>query len=198
MAGLRAGAQSRILVKRGGVQIAHGTPPALNSAICAELRSRYSCLERREPRVGPAPYDPPHQHVFLPCAQAPSARSLTCQSSRFPSDRAVSWSWKIGQGVKVYPSTGYRDPMRATERKPTSPTNQAQHWYSHALLKVMRLQSKHPDAIVAIGLPDFPRYRKLVEETQGGLKKLGIGLLTVSEKGEVAASDIPKHGTLDA
>ena len=69
--------------------------------------------------------------------------------------------------------------------KPTNPTKQAQQWYSHALLKVMRLQTKHPEAMVALGLPDFPRYRALFEETHGGLKKLGVGLLSVRENGEV-------------
>jgi hypothetical protein len=59
------------------------------------------------------------------------------------------------------------------------PTNQAQQWYSHALLKVMRLQTKHPDAVVALGFPDFPRYRTLFQETQRGLSKLELAMLTV-------------------
>jgi hypothetical protein len=87
--------------------------------------------------------------------------------------------------AKGYPSKNYRDPRRAAEKKPTNPTNQAQQWYSHALLKVMRLQTKHPEAIVALGLPDFPRYRALFDETHGGLKKLGVGLLTVRQNGDV-------------
>src|SRR4051794_14528561 len=41
--------------------------------------------------------------------------------------------------VKGYPSTNYRHPGRAAERKPTNPTNQSQRWYSHALLKALRL-----------------------------------------------------------
>jgi hypothetical protein len=73
--------------------------------------------------------------------------------------------------VKGYPSTAYRDPRRAGEIKRTSPTLQAQHWYSHALLKVMRLQSKIPDASVAMALPDFPRYRALFQETPGWSSK---------------------------
>jgi hypothetical protein len=44
---------------------------------------------------------------------------------------------------------------------------------------------KHPEAIGALGLPDFPHYRALFEETHGGLRKLGVGLLTVRENGEV-------------
>lgn len=81
--------------------------------------------------------------------------------------------------VKGYPAKTYRDARRAGEVKPTNPTNQAQQWYSHALLKVMRLQAKHPDAFVALGLPDFPRYRALFDETRGGLTKLGVAMLTV-------------------
>jgi hypothetical protein len=69
--------------------------------------------------------------------------------------------------------------------KPTNPTNQAQQWYSHALLKVMRLQTKYPKAVVALGLPDFPRYRTLFEETQDGLRKLGVAMLMVREDGTV-------------
>lgn len=89
--------------------------------------------------------------------------------------------------VKGYPSKGYRDPSRAREIKPTNPTNQAQQWYSHALLKALRLQTKYPDAIVALGFPDFPRYRALFDETHGGLIKLGIAMLTVRADGTVEA-----------
>jgi hypothetical protein len=87
--------------------------------------------------------------------------------------------------AKGYPSKIYRDERRAAETKPTNPTNQAQQWYSHALLKVMRLQTRHPDAIVSLGLPDFPRYRALFEETRIGLGKLGVALLIVTEAGNV-------------
>ena len=87
--------------------------------------------------------------------------------------------------AKGYPSKNYRDPRRAGEVKPTNPTNQAQQWYSHALLKVMRLQTKHPEAVVALGLPEFPRYRALFEETRGGLSKLNVAVLMVCADGTV-------------
>jgi hypothetical protein len=87
--------------------------------------------------------------------------------------------------AKGYPSKNYRDPRRAEETKPTNPTNQAQQWYSHALLKVMRLQTKHPEAVVALGFPDFPRYRALFGETRGGLAKLGVAVLTAYADGTV-------------
>jgi hypothetical protein len=87
--------------------------------------------------------------------------------------------------VKGFPSTAYRDPRRASERKPTNPNNQAQHWYSHALLKVMRLQTTHTESIVAIGLPDFPRYRKLFAETRIALQKLEIVVLFLDASGQL-------------
>jgi hypothetical protein len=87
--------------------------------------------------------------------------------------------------AKGYPSTAYRDPRRAAEQKPTNPSNQAQHWYSHALLKALRLQSKRPEAKIAIAFPDFPRYRVLFRETQDALEKLGIGFLLIGSDGNV-------------
>jgi hypothetical protein len=89
--------------------------------------------------------------------------------------------------AKGYPSKSYQDPARATEVKPTKPNNQAQHWYSHALLKVMRLKEKNPNAMVAIGLPDFERYRALFDETRSGLAKLGVVLMFVDELGNVTS-----------
>lgn len=93
--------------------------------------------------------------------------------------------------VKGYPSKNYRDPRRAGERKPTNPTNQAQHWYSHAVLKAMRLQTKYPDAKVAVAFPDFPRYRTLFQETQGAFKKLDLALLLITKDGDVQEFGLP-------
>jgi hypothetical protein len=93
--------------------------------------------------------------------------------------------------AKGYPSKFYRSLERSGETKPTNPTNQAQQWYSHALLKVMRLQTKHPDALVALAFPDFPRYRALFNETRCGLEKLRVGLFTVLQNGQVAVWGLP-------
>ena len=89
--------------------------------------------------------------------------------------------------AKGYPSTSYRDPRRAGEPKPTNPTNQAQQWYSHALLKVLRLQTAYPEAKVALGFPDFPRYQTLFGETKLGLEKLGLAVLIVNASGQLTA-----------
>ena len=89
--------------------------------------------------------------------------------------------------AKGYPSTSYRDPRRTGEHKPTNPTNQAQQWYSHALLKVLRPQTAYPEAKVALAFPDFPRYQTLFDETRLGLAKLGLAVLMVSESGQLSA-----------
>lgn len=94
--------------------------------------------------------------------------------------------------AKGYPSTTYRDPRRAGEAKPTNPTIQAQHWYSHALLKLLRMQYAHPEAIIALGLPDFPRYSALLNETRWALDALGIVLITSYPDGSVLAPNLPK------
>lgn len=89
--------------------------------------------------------------------------------------------------VKGYPSRGYRDPNRSGETKPTSPSLQAQHWYAHALLKAVRMQSAYPAAQVAIALPDFPRYRSLFNESAAALRLLRVVTLFVAETGQVDA-----------
>ncbi len=99
--------------------------------------------------------------------------------------QAIRNGWTLLVEAKGYPSKSYRDPRRMGEIKPTNPTNQAQQRFSRALLKVMRLQTKHPDAIIALGFPDFPRYRALFKETYSGLAKLGIAMLTVHADGNV-------------
>lgn len=95
--------------------------------------------------------------------------------------------------AKGYPSKGYRDPARAHEIKPTTQSNQAQHWFSHALLKVMRLQTEFPMAIIAIAIPDFPRYRTLLRETESAIRKLGVSVLIALEKGGVETIWTSKH-----
>ena len=63
---------------------------------------------------------------------------------------------------RAIPSKTYRDPRRAGEVKPTNPTNQAQQWYSHALLKVMRLQTKDPRRAGRAGLSGLPALPRAV------------------------------------
>lgn len=89
--------------------------------------------------------------------------------------------------AKGYPSHSYRDERRAGEQKKTNPALQANHWYAHALLKSVRLQSGHPSALVAMALPSFETYRKLFRESELALTKLGIAVIFVSESGKIEA-----------
>lgn len=88
--------------------------------------------------------------------------------------------------VKGYPSKHYRDARRAGEKKRTIPSLQAQHWFSHAVLKGMRLQNEFPEATVALGLPEFPRYQGLAREIGDSLATLGLTILFVNEAGAVS------------
>lgn len=100
---------------------------------------------------------------------------------------AVQGNRELAVEVKGYPSRSYRDLKRANQPKPTSPTLQAQHWYSHALLKALRLQTGYPTAIIALAFPDFPRYRSLFAETANACHRLGIAVLFVSGTGQIEA-----------
>lgn len=87
--------------------------------------------------------------------------------------------------VKGYPSEVYRDENRRHEPKKTRPSGQAQHWYSHALLKVMRLQQKNPRARIAMGFPEFERNIQLYRETCDSLTRLDIAVFFVRKDGTV-------------
>lgn len=99
-----------------------------------------------------------------------------------------------GVEVKGFPSRGYADPARAGEVKRTSPSTQAGHWYSQAVLAAMRLRGKEPSWRSVIALPDFPRYRDLYAETAGSLAAAQIELWWVDASGAVsaAAADAPQ------
>lgn len=89
----------------------------------------------------------------------------------------------VGIEVKGFPSRNYASPARASEQKRTSPSTQAGHWYSQAVLAAMRLRGKEPTWRSVIALPDFPRYRQLHSETVGSLNSAAIEVWWVDEQG---------------
>ncbi|TDO57378.1 hypothetical protein EV651_111102 [Kribbella sp. VKM Ac-2571] len=91
----------------------------------------------------------------------------------------------VGVEVKGFPSRGYADPARAGEVKRTSPSTQAGHWYSQAVLAAMRLRGKEPTWRSVIALPDFPRYRDLYADTAGSLAAAQIEVWWVDQTGAV-------------
>ena len=87
--------------------------------------------------------------------------------------------------VKGFPSANYADPRRAAEKKRARPSAQASHWFSQALLKVMRDLHANPRDEVAIGLPFHPRFVSLVQHTEAPLRRLRIGVYVVHPTGAV-------------
>ena len=91
----------------------------------------------------------------------------------------------VGIEVKGYPSRTYADPGRTGQQKRTSPSTQAAHWYSQAVLAAMRLRGREPEWRSVIALPDFPRYRTLHSETTGSLTAAAIEVWWVDAQGRV-------------
>lgn len=89
----------------------------------------------------------------------------------------------VGIEVKGFPSRKYADPARSSEKKRTSPSTQAGHWFSQAVLAAMRLRGKEPAWRSVIVLPDFPRYRDLHSETVGSLDAAHIEVWWVDKSG---------------
>jgi hypothetical protein len=109
---------------------------------------------------------------------------LADTAARAPGDdiRARKGGRTLRVEVKGWPTKGrYADPNRAGEVKPTNPTTQAGHWYSQALLRSIRDLHRHPGDEVAIGLPDWPRFRSLIADTESPLRQLGVGVYLVRE-----------------
>jgi len=103
--------------------------------------------------------------------------------------RAGRW---LAVEVKGFPSTTYDHGERRGQAKPTQPTNQARQWFSHALLGMMLMRDKRPDAEIAIAFPNFETYRRLVDRTSKSFSLLGFGVYLVAEDGSVSCP-VPHH-----
>ena len=117
----------------------------------------------------------------------------TASGARGDDIRARRGSDVLRVEVKGWPSEDYANPSRASETKRTKPSTQAGHWYSQALLRAVRDLGRHPGDLAAIGLPDWPRFRKLLDDTRVPLQRLGIGLFFVAEDGAVKAALAPRR-----
>src|SRR5262249_10225803 len=87
--------------------------------------------------------------------------------------------------VKGYPSTMYERGEKKGQAKKTNPATQARHWYGEVLLSAILRQTEDPNAIIAIALPDFSTFTKMVERTHHALVKLGIVVYIVKESGSI-------------
>lgn len=89
----------------------------------------------------------------------------------------------LGAEVKGWPSSGYADPRRAAEVKPTQPSTQAAHWFAQALLKGVMLLDSHPDHESLVVLPDFSRYRDLTARTRTGRGAARVHVVIIGSDG---------------
>lgn len=99
---------------------------------------------------------------------------------------------RLAVELKGYPSAYYqRGPMQG-ERKRTSQTLQASHDFAEVLLAAILRKADTPEFEIAIGLPDFPRYRNLLAKSRHALERLGFGVYLVAEDGTV--TQFTEHG----
>lgn len=91
----------------------------------------------------------------------------------------------VGIEVKGYPSKVYARGAKKGQPKRTSPSTQAAHWFSHAILAAMKLRVAQPEWQSVMAFPDFPRYRKLYTATAAPLAAAGIEVWLVSEEGTI-------------
>jgi hypothetical protein len=99
--------------------------------------------------------------------------------------------------VKGYPNSTYDHGPKRGQPKPTQPSNQARQWFSHALLGMMLLRHRRPDAEIAIAFPQFTTYQSLVERTRLSFELLGFGVYFITKDGaarlEVPHRPIERH-----
>lgn len=93
-------------------------------------------------------------------------------------DKGGRW---LAVEVKGYPNTTYDHGPKQGQPKPTPPATQARQWFSHALLGMMLLRDRRPDAEIAVCFPDFATYRSLIKRTAGSFALLGFGVYLVSK-----------------
>lgn len=88
--------------------------------------------------------------------------------------------------VKGYPSDKYVSGPKQGQKKPTQPRLQAKHWFSEALLSLLKAKNKDQLSKTVLGLPKFEIYEKLLDETKFARTKLGIEAALVDSQGKMS------------
>jgi hypothetical protein len=86
--------------------------------------------------------------------------------------------------VKGWLSSNYARGERAGQPRPTQPTLQATHWFAEALTSLIH-RGAEPGSWLAMGLPDMPHYRTLLDEVGWALNRLDIMVYLVTADGAV-------------
>lgn len=87
--------------------------------------------------------------------------------------------------VKGYPSRYYTQGEKKGQVKRTSRSTQARHWFAEAIMELILTKSQDESIQIALGIPDFRVYRKLLNRIKWFREKIGLFCYLVGEKGEV-------------
>lgn len=77
----------------------------------------------------------------------------------------------------------------------TRPSIQAGHWFKDATFDIVSWREESKDAVLAMALPDFPRYRSLAEKVRWLQSVAGFAFIWVGTNGEVTVEgDLKRMG----
>ena len=90
--------------------------------------------------------------------------------------------------VKGYPSQRYASDSLGGKKgdiKRTTPSTQARHWLRDAVFDCLLAKSDNPNSEVALGLPDFTTYRRMVDRISWARIQLGISCYLVNKEAHI-------------
>lgn len=109
----------------------------------------------------------------------------TLSKARGPDILAEKSGVKRIVSVKGYPSDKYVDGERAGLKKRTNPKTQAKHWFSEAILDLMRAKSAQPEIEIALGFPGYDRFIRLLREVKWFRERVNLFCYFVDANGTV-------------
>ena len=105
--------------------------------------------------------------------------------ARGPDIIAIKEGHRLIVEVKGFPSERYVRGPKKGQLKPTPSNLQAKHWFAEALLSLIIKKNQMPDVEIALGLPDFPKYRELIDGVNCLRKAIGLRFFIVRRNGQV-------------
>lgn len=68
----------------------------------------------------------------------------------------------------------------------TNPSSQAVHWFKHAIFDIIQYREKDKNVLLAVALPDYPRYHTLTKKISWFKPVAKFSYFWVKENGEVS------------
>ncbi len=90
---------------------------------------------------------------------------------------------RLGGEVKGFPLEGYADPKRVGEKKRAKPNGQAKISFGKAIHAALILRDAQPSWESLVVLPDTPRYRELLGQTQRSPGSAEVHVVLVTKEG---------------